>query len=230
MDVLNNDEEEVKVNNRSSVSTITQQVSVKPATFGGIYSKRESQHDYMKDNLQTIQRNNKSQTLQNEQNKTQFNQLALQRFPQSTFSTAPNNNVGESPRNIPSYLSMGRGKSEMKEPVRREQRDSDYLQIRVKSAIEKSLLAIQKFKSIRSNPIFWYNNVTLYGFGIILMANRNRLRALLSQAKLLFSLRVELVIRFWGIICLILGLFLKQFLGRLLYVVPNVIIFFQQPK
>lgn len=160
MDVLNNDYDEVKVQNRSSVvSTTPQQVSAKPAASVGIYSKRENQHDSMdasmKNSHQIIQRNNKSQTIQNEQNKPQFNQPALQRFPQGGFNTSPNNNLGESPRNIPSYQSMGRGKSEMKEPTRREQRDSDYLQIRVKSAIEKSLLAIKKFKSIRSNPVFW---------------------------------------------------------------------------
>lgn len=147
------------MNNRSNVvSNLNQQVLARPAASVGIYSKRESQHDSidssMKNSHQTIQKNNKSQTMQMEQNKPMVNQLALLRFPQDSYNASPNNNPGESPRNIPSYQSVGRGKSEMKEPVRREQRDSDYLQVRVKTAIEKSLLAIKKFKSIRSNPIF----------------------------------------------------------------------------
>lgn len=146
MDVLDNDEEEEKGNAA---------VVARPATSVGMYSKRESQHDSimdtsMKNSHQTIQRNNKSQTMQMEYSKPVVNQLALQRLPQASSS----NNPGESPRNIPSYQSVGRGKSEMKEVPRREQRDSDYLQVRVKTAIEKSLLAIKKFKSIRSSPDF----------------------------------------------------------------------------
>lgn len=147
------------MHNRSNVvSNLSQQALARPAASVGILSKRESQHDSidtsMKNSYQTIQRNNKSQTMQMEQNRPVVNPLALQRLPQGSYNASPNNNPGESPRNIPSYQSVGRGKSEMKEPVRREQRDSDYLQVRVKTAIEKSLMAIKKFKSIRRNPVF----------------------------------------------------------------------------
>ena len=146
------------MHNRSNVvSNLPQQALARPSASVGIYSKRESQQDSMdtsmKNSYQVAQRNNKSQAIQNEQNKPQFNQLALQRLPQTSYNTSPNIQ-GESPRNIPSYQSVGRGKSEMKEPARREQRDSDYLQVRVKTAIEKSLLAIKNFKAIRSNPVF----------------------------------------------------------------------------
>jgi hypothetical protein len=156
MDVLDNEEEEEEPeprgHNRSQVEQSPSRPQAKSNKLGQ-FPKYDSMESPTKDSSHYHQRNNKSQMIQNDSSKSQFREQPAQRLPQSSFNVGASLQ-GHEEKHIPSYQSMGRGRSEAKEPLRLEmRRESADLQVRVKSAIEKSLTVIRKFKSIRNNSL-----------------------------------------------------------------------------
>lgn len=115
-------------------------------------------NSYQQNQYQQQQQPASSRQLQSSSDYQQTNQYAPQFHSQNNISSNLNGLSSQVQtariNNNNTTQSMGRGKSEIKEPPQMEMwRESADLQNRVKNAIEKSMSVIKKFKAIKENSL-----------------------------------------------------------------------------